>query len=39
MDKNMTKEELKEASIEIINQIEDDWLIWQIYRFLINMTK
>lgn len=39
MDKNMTKEELKKAIDKIINKIDDDWILWQTYRFLINMTK
>lgn len=39
MDNNMTKDECKKATIEIINKIDDDWLLWQIYRMVVNMTK
>lgn len=37
--KMMTKDEHLKAINEIVNKIDDVWILWQVHRFLVNMTK
>ena len=35
----MDKEQYREKIIEMVGQVEDAWILEQIYRFAINMTE
>lgn len=29
----------KNGCIKLLNEITDDWILWQIYRVIVNITK
>ena len=29
----------KKECIKLLNEITDDWILWQIYRLIVNITK
>ncbi len=31
--------EYKKKIIELINKISDEWILWQIYRSIVNITR
>lgn len=32
-------EDCKKECIKLLNEITDDWILWQIYKVIINITK
>ena len=39
VERYMDKEARLKAIWEIISKIDDSWILWQIHRFVVNMTK